>query len=226
MDSAAYPASAPSSTIQNRAPPLALASLVTPTWNSRCTSPTGNWMASPSAFSIASDSSARSAWMLSARPMRSTPHLPRIVLGCHSRMSPHSAMSSRYLASLGTLPGRLPRYRRYQPRGRPQLGSELSSWPSLNLRATWSEPHEGTVDGVEPAGHQQHQQKPGWLRARAILRAHIQGWRAIDLGPIAIGAGSGSWASFLEAATGDDLTAKTSRGWQTRCWRTRSRETT
>jgi hypothetical protein len=30
MDSAAYPASAPSSTIQNRAPPLALASLVTP----------------------------------------------------------------------------------------------------------------------------------------------------------------------------------------------------
>ena len=65
----------------------------------------------------------------------------------------------------------------------------------------------GAVDEGGTAGHQQDEQKLGRLRAGVILRAHMQGWPAIDLGAIRVRTGPESWASFLETAAGDELAA-------------------
>jgi len=52
-------------------------------------------------------------------------------------MSPHSVMlSGAGLASLGTLPGVCPDTGGINAVGAPQLPSELSPWPSLNLTAS------------------------------------------------------------------------------------------
>jgi hypothetical protein len=61
------------------------------------------------------------------------------------------------------------------------------------------------VDEASSGGDQQDQRKLGRLRAGVILRAHIQGWPAIDLGSVSVAAGPESWASFLEVAASDDL---------------------
>jgi hypothetical protein len=63
------------------------------------------------------------------------------------------------------------------------------------------------VDEAGPAGHQRDERKLGWLRAGVILRAHVHGWPAINLGAISIAAGPHGWASFLEFAAGDELAA-------------------
>jgi hypothetical protein len=63
------------------------------------------------------------------------------------------------------------------------------------------------VDEAGPAGRQQDERKLGRLRAGIILRAHLQGWPALDLGAVCIATGPESWASFLEAAAGDELAA-------------------
>ena len=66
---------------------------------------------------------------------------------------------------------------------------------------------KGAVDGAGADGHQQDQRKLGRLRAGVILRAHMQGWPAIDLGTIAVAMGPENWASFLEGAAADELVA-------------------
>jgi hypothetical protein len=63
------------------------------------------------------------------------------------------------------------------------------------------------VDKTEPAGHQKDQQKLDRLRAGVILRAHVQGWPAVDLGAVTVETGPESWASFLETAAVDELAA-------------------
>jgi hypothetical protein len=63
------------------------------------------------------------------------------------------------------------------------------------------------VDEPEPARHRQDERKLGRLRAGVILRAHVQGWPAIDLGAVSVAAGPESWASFLEGAAGAELAA-------------------
>ena len=63
------------------------------------------------------------------------------------------------------------------------------------------------MDEAGADGHQQDQRKLGRLRAGVILRAHMQGWPAIDLGIITVAMGAESWASFLEAAGANELAA-------------------
>jgi hypothetical protein len=63
------------------------------------------------------------------------------------------------------------------------------------------------VDEPGPADRQQDERKLGRLRAGVILRAHIHGWPAVDLGDVIVTAGPESWASFLEVAGGDELAA-------------------
>jgi hypothetical protein len=63
------------------------------------------------------------------------------------------------------------------------------------------------VDEAGADGHQQDQRKLGRLRAGVILRAHMQGWPAINLGTVTVAMGPESWASFLEVAAADELAA-------------------
>jgi hypothetical protein len=63
------------------------------------------------------------------------------------------------------------------------------------------------VDEAGADGHRQDQRKLGRLRAGVILRAHIQGWPAVNLGAVTIAMGPESWASFLEGAVADELGA-------------------
>ena len=63
------------------------------------------------------------------------------------------------------------------------------------------------MDEPGPARHRQDEQKLDRLRAGVILRAHVQGWPAIDPGAVSVAAGPESWASFLEAAGEDELAA-------------------
>ena len=70
------------------------------------------------------------------------------------------------------------------------------------------DPHEGKqVDGAGADGHQQDQRKLDRLRAGVILRAYVHGWPAVDLGDVVVAAGPESWASFLDAAGGEQLAA-------------------
>jgi hypothetical protein len=68
-------------------------------------------------------------------------------------------------------------------------------------------PMRGAVDEAGPDGHQQDQRKLGRLRAGVVLRANIQGWPAVDVATVSVAAGPEGWASFLEAAAGDELVA-------------------
>jgi hypothetical protein len=63
------------------------------------------------------------------------------------------------------------------------------------------------VDEAGADGHQEDQRKLGRLRAGVILRAHMQGWPAINLGTVTVAMGPESWASFLEGAAADELAA-------------------
>ena len=63
------------------------------------------------------------------------------------------------------------------------------------------------MDNSGPADYQRDERKLGRLRAGVILRAHIQGWPAVDLGDVVVTAGPENWASFLEVAGGDELAA-------------------
>jgi hypothetical protein len=63
------------------------------------------------------------------------------------------------------------------------------------------------VDEAGADDHQRDQRELGRLRAGVVLRAYKQAWPAIDVGTVAIASGPESWASFLERAAADDLTA-------------------
>jgi len=65
----------------------------------------------------------------------------------------------------------------------------------------------GAVHEAAAAGRQQDERKLGRLRAGVILHADVQGWPAIDLGTLTVATGPENWASFLEAAAGDQLAA-------------------